>query len=365
MAVKKSIVEGLNEKDMQAVVNTYTLNEFYWPNFFPLKFTPTLTWKALATKLRIPVAADVVSFNSRSPRKTRRVVERLSGDIPKIEIAFDKEETDINEYYSLLHYAGTDDGAKAIVEWVYGDSESCWEGVNARIEWLSLRALSTGKIVLDSENNEGVVTETAVTFNIPEDQQSGVSVIINAANAGTAKPITKIKEIRKAAKKKGVILKHIFTDSDTFDNIVACAETQKICANWVTRSAGMADVVPSLESFNAAMKANKLPEMHIIESMVTIQIKGENKVVEPWETGVMLFTEGIEQGNTYHGPIADEKIDSEASKVKREHVLIKKFSDDDPVKETTKGVANAFPAWGNADRCWQVDTLHTGFLADA
>ena len=78
----------------------------------------------------------------------------------------------------------------------------------------------------------------------------------------------------------------------------------------------------------------------------------------------MLFTEGIQQGNTYHGPIADEKIDSEAAKVKREHVLIKKFSDDDPVKETTKGIANAFPAWGNADRCWQVDTLHTGFLAN-
>ena len=78
----------------------------------------------------------------------------------------------------------------------------------------------------------------------------------------------------------------------------------------------------------------------------------------------MLFTEGIQQGNTYHGPIADEKIDSEAAKVKREHVLIKKFSDDDPVKETTKGIANAFPAWGNADRCWHVDTLHTGFLAN-
>lgn len=364
MAVKKSIVQGLSEKDMQAVVNTYTLNEFYWPNFFPLKFTPTLTWKALRTKLRIPVAADVVAFNSKSPRKTRRVVEKLSGDIPKIEIAYDKEETDINEYNNLLHYAGTDDGAKAIVEWVYGDSESCWEGVNARIEWLSLRALSTGKIVLNSANNDGVVTEEAVTFLIPEDQQSGVSVKINASNAATAKPISEIKKIRKAAKAKGIILKHIFTDSDTFDNIVACAETQKVCANWVTRAAGMADVVPSLESFNAAMKANKLPELHIIESFVTLQIKGVETVVDPWETGVMLFTEDIAQGNTFYGPIADESIESEATKVKREHVLIKKFSDDDPVKETTKGIANAFPAWGNAGRCWQLDTLHTGFLAD-
>lgn len=365
MSVKKSIVQGLNEKDMQAVVNTYTLNDFYWPNFFPLKFTPTLTWKALATKLRIPVAADVVSFNSKSPRKTRRVVERLQGDIPKIDIAFDKEESDINEYNNLLHYAGTDEGAKALVEWIYGDSESCWEGVNARLEWLALRALSTGKVKLDSSNNEGIVTETAVTFLVPESHQSGVSVIINAANAATAKPISKIKEIKKAARKEGIILKHIFTDADTFDNIVACAETQKFCSNWVIRAAGMSDVAPSLESFNAAMKANKLPEMHIIESFVDIQVKGVDTPVDPWETGVMLFTEDIIQGNTYYAPLADESVVSEATQVKREHVLIKKFSNDDPVVETTKGCANAFPAWGNAGRCWQVDTLHTGFLANA
>ena len=364
MAVKKSIVQGLNEKDMQAVVNTYTLNAFYFPNFFPLKFTPTLTWKALATKLGIPVAADVVAFNSKSPRKTRRVVDRLQGDIPKIDLAFDKEETDINEYNNLLHYAGTDEGAKAIVEWVYGDSERCWDGVNARLEWLALRALSTGQIILNSTNNEGIVTEEAVTFLVPSDQQSGSTVIVDADHAATAKPITKIKAIKKAARAKGIILNYMFMDPDTFDNIAGTAEAQKFCANWVIRAAGMSDVAPSLDSFNAAMKANKLPEVKIIESFVTIQIKGVDTVVNPWETGVVLFTEGIVQGNTYYGPLADESVESDATKVKREHVLIKKFSNDDPVVETTKGSANAFPAWGNADRAWQWDTLHANFLTN-
>lgn len=356
--MKKSLIQGLTEKDMKAVIETYTLNSFYWPTLFPLKFTPTLTWKELRTKYGIPVMADVVSFNARAPRKTRRVVSRNQGDIPKIEVAYDKEETDINEYQNLLHYAGTEEGQKALLDWIYDDPEACWNGVNARIEWLALRAFSTNKIVLNSSNNEGVVTENAVTFGIPEDQLSGVDVTFRG-HADTAKPITKFKALKKAAKKKGFVLKHAFCNQDTFDDIVATVEVQKFCAGWVSKVTNT-ETIPDLASFNAVMKKNGLFEFHIIESLVTVQIKGVDSTVEPFEDGVIVFTPDVVQGNTYHAPLADEAVkDSVAVKVKRSHVLIKKFSEEDPVVETTKGLANAFPAWGNAYRAFLVDTLAT------
>lgn len=357
--MKASIIQGLSEKDMGAVINTYTLNDFYWPTLFPLKFTPTLTWKELATGMGIPVMADVVSFNSSAPRKTRRVVSRNQGDIPKIEVSFPKEETDINEYNNLLHYAGTDEGQKAILDWVYGDVENSWRGVNARIEWLALRAMSTGRIVLNSENNEGIVTEEAVTFGIPAEQKSGVTASYRT-NAATAKPIAMIKDKVKAAKAKGVILKDAFCRQETFDDIVATAEVQKYCAGWVAKATNT-EVAPDIDSFNAVMKKNNLPQFHIIESLVTIQIKGKDTVVEPFEDGVICFAPTIVQGNTYHAPLADESVSSDATRIKREHVLIKKFSEEDPVVEVTKGMANAFPAWGNAQKCWLVDTLNTSW----
>lgn len=361
--MKKSLIQGLSEKDMGAVINTYTLNDFYWPTLFPLKFTPTLTWKELATKMSIPVMADVVSFNAKAPRKNRRVVSRNQGDIPKIEVAYDKEETDINEYNQLLHYAGTDEGQKALLDWVYGDVESAWSGVNARIEWLALRAFSTGRIILNSSNNEGIVTEEAVKFGVPDAHKSGVDVVFRG-NAATAKPITKIKAIKKAAKKEGIILTDAFCRQEVFDDIVATAEVQKYCANWVTQATNLT-LAPSLDSFNAAMKANNLPQFHIIESLVTVQIKGTDTVTEPFEDGVITFTPGIVQGNTFHAPLADESVtDSPAVKTKREHVLIKKFSEEDPVVETTKGMANAFPAWGNAAKCFLVDTLAAAWSKD-
>lgn len=361
--MKKSIIQGLSEKDMKAVINTYTLNDFYWPTLFPLKFTPTLTWKELVTKMGIPVMADVVSFNSKAPRKSRRVVSRNQGDIPKIEVAYDKEESDINEYNQLLHYAGTDEGQKALLEWVYGDVENSWKGVNARIEWLSLRAMSTGRIILNSENNEGVVTEEAVTFGIPAEHKSGVTVVFRD-NAGTAKPIAKFKALKRAAKKDGIVLTDAFCRQETFDDIVATAEVQKFCAGWVSKVTNT-ETIPDLEGFNAIMRKNGLPVFHIIESLVTVQIKGKDTVVEPFEDGVITFAPGIVQGNTYHAPLADESVkDSVATKTKREHVLIKKFAEEDPVVETTKGMANAFPVWGNAQKCYLVDTLATSWSKD-
>lgn len=356
--MKQSLIQGLTEKDMKAVVDTFTLNSFYWPTLFPLKFTPTLTWKELRTKFSVPVIADVVAFNSRAPRKTRRVVSRNQGDIPKIEVAYEKEETDINEYNQLVHYAGTEEGQKALMDWIYDDPEACWNGVNGRIEWLALRAFSTNKIILNSQNNEGIVTEEAVRFGIPEDQLSGVDVTFRG-HADTAKPITKFKALKKAGKKKGVILAHAFCNQETFDDIVATAEVQKFCAGWVSKVTET-ETIPDLDAFNKVMAKNKLFQFHIIESLVTVQIKGVDTVVEPFEDGVIVFTPDIVQGNTFHAPLADESVkDSVAMKVKRSHVLIKKFSEEDPVVETTKGLANAFPAWGNACKAFLVDTLNT------
>lgn len=362
--MRKSIIQGLSEKDMKAVVDTYNLNDFYWPTLFPLQFTPTLTWKELTNKFAVPVMADVVSFNARSPRKTRRVVSRNQGDIPKIDIAYDKEESDINEYNNLLHYAGNDSAQKAILDWIYDDVEACWKGVNARIEWLALRAMSTGRIILNKKNNgDGVVTEEAVTFGIPASHKSGVTTVIRG-NAATAKPITLIKKIVKDAKKEGIIISDAFLNQETFDDIVACAEAQKFCAGWVER-ATQTEIAPSLDSFNAAMSKNKLPKFHIIESLVTVQVNGKDTVCDPWEDGVICFAPSVEQGKTFHAPLADESVkDSPAVKTKREHVLIKKFSEEDPVVETTKGMANAFPAWGNAAKCYLVDTLATSWNKD-
>lgn len=60
---------GLNEKDMQAVINTYDLKPYYYPTLFPLTETPFLTWKMLEAQAGLKIAADLVSRGSTAPKK--------------------------------------------------------------------------------------------------------------------------------------------------------------------------------------------------------------------------------------------------------------------------------------------------------
>lgn len=47
---------------------------------------------------------------------------------------------------------------------------------------------------------------------------------------------------------------------------------------------------------------------------------------------------------------------SAAIKVQREYCCIKKFATEDPITETTIGVANAFPGWSGSERSYFLDT---------
>lgn len=345
---------------MQAVATLYTLSQFYWPTLFPLKFTPSLKWEQLEGEFGAPVAGDVIAYDSRAPRKRRTVVSKLSGDIAKIGIAREKTESEMNEYYQLLRMAD-DEAKKRLVEWIWEDQEFVYDGVNARLEYLALRAASVGKVALPISVNEGIVTEAYVDFLVPTVNKSGVTIVINAANAATSLPITKIKAIVKAAKAKGKKLNYILTDQDTVDNILISKETIDTVAPWVMQATQLTSI-PSLASLNSALKGLNLPVIAVIESYIQIEIKGTRTNVNPWEPGVMLFSENPTLGQTYHAPLADEFVESTtALKTKRNHVLIKRFAQEEPLIETTLGIANAFPVLADAAGKWLVDTLNTSW----
>jgi hypothetical protein len=163
----------------------------------------------------------------------------------------------------------------------------------------------------------------------------------------------------KAAKAKGKRLAYIFTDQDTIDAILASKETIDTVAPWVMQATNLT-TAPSLASLNTALAGLNLPRIGLVESYINIEIKGERTQVNPWEPGVMLFSETPTLGQTYHASLADEFVESTASlKVKRNHVLIKRFAQEEPLVETCLAIANAFPVLANANAKYLVDTLNT------
>ncbi len=356
---------GLNEKDMQAVIHTYNLHDFYYPTLFPLKETNFLTWKMLEAQAGLKIAADLVSRGATIPRKTREAISRIQGDIPKISISREKNEDELTEYDILVAMSSNNPDLKALVEFWAEDTKFCWEGVAARIEWVALRQISLGKVSFTNSNNAAIVTEYDVDYQIPSAQKIGV----NTAYSGTSgKPFSKdIPAALNIGKGIGAAYKYAFMNLDTFVKFASQEEVVKKCATYIQNATSTQDA-PDLKTVNDYLaKKNELYrglQIIVIDQSITLELADGSRTMEnPFTTDVILFSEDKVLGNTFwKRPIDAKKMPgSVAEKVMHGHTLIKKYSNESPVQEVTEGIANAFPAWNLAGRSLLMQTSATSW----
>ena len=353
--MQKSLMIGLNEKDMEAVIHNYDLKDYYYATLFPLKETNFLTWKMLEAQAGLKIAADLVSRGATIPKKMREAISRIQGDIPKISISREKNEDELTEYDIMVAMSGNNPDLKALIEFWAEDTKFCWDGVAARAEWIALRQISLGKVKFTNSNNAAVVTEYDVDYLIPKEQKIGVTTSYTSGTSG--KPLTKdIPNALKLGKSMGVNFKFMFMNLDTFAKFASQEEVIKRCATLVENITGAADA-PDLATVNSYLAKKKETfkglQIIVIDQDITIELAdGTRTTSNPFEDDVILFSESKVLGNTYwKKPIDAKKMaGSVAEKVMHGHTLIKKYSNESPVQEVTEGISNLFPAWSLAGR---------------
>lgn len=353
--MQKTLMVGLNEKDMAAVIHTYDLKDYYYPTLFPLKETNLLTWKMLEAQAGLKIAADLVSRGGTIPRKMREAISRIQGDIPKISISREKNEDELTEYDIMVAMSSRNPDLKALIEFWAEDTKFCWDGVAARAEWIALKQISLGKVKFTNSNNAAVVTEYDVDYMIPSEQKMGVATSYTSGTAG--KPLSKdIPEALKKGKAIGANYKFMFMNVETFAKFASQEEVIKRCATLIENITGATDT-PDLQTVNAYLSRKK--ELYkglqiiVIDQDITIELAdGTRTTSNPFEDDVILFSESKVLGNTYWKRPIDAKpiAGSVAEKVMHGHTLIKKYSEESPVKEVTEGISNLFPAWNLAGR---------------
>lgn len=351
--MQKTLMQGLNEKDMQAVINSYDLKPYYYPTLFPLTETPFLTWKMLEGQAGLKIAADLVARGATIPKKTREAISRIQGDIPKIAVSREKLEDELTEYDIMMAMASNNPDLKAIVEFWAEDTQFCWTGVAARAEWIALRQISTGKVKITNANNAGVITEFDVDYQIPAAQKIGVNT--SWATVASAKPITKdFPEAIKKGKAIGANYKFAFMNVSTLEKLVATDEVIKMCASYLQNAINL-PFAPALQDVNAMLMRrvnfNGL-QIVVIDQDITLELaNGSRSTGNPFENDVVLFSESKVLGKTHwKRPIDMNMTGSVALKAMNGHTMIKKYSEESPIKEVTEGIANLFPAWNLAGR---------------
>lgn len=345
--IERSLLRQLTRSNVEAYVNRAReayLKTMFWQQFFPLKYTTQLTWESLSGSGGNPVMADVVEYNATAPLKTRRVVAKASGDIPKIALKRKMDEKDFNDYNTISAGSQGDANKTALLDIVFNDIDFCLQGVLARTEFLAMQALSYGSIALTDSNNNGIITKTSVDFGIPSGNKTAAS--INWATAASAVPITDIQAIVDSAKDAGYSINFVVMDRAAVRLMLATTEVKDKYAFFQRISASRkADV--ALADFNAMMEAYMLPQVVVVDSSVRFESTAHAlSTVAPWKAGYIALIPELKVGNFLHGPIAEETSETLkkiAIMVKNQHVLLTKWSEVEPFGEYTKGQANAFP----------------------
>lgn len=362
-----SVVKEFRAPDLQAFINEYLLGDLRFKEFFPSEFQTQLTFESLEASFSAKVAADVVAFDSRAPRKGRQFPGKFTGDIPKIEILRPKKESDLNTYRLLLSAIqnssnipqASAQAKKRLVDWMYDDSTFCLDGVNARMEWLAKRLATTGEYTLTIVNNEGgVVTPVPIKFGIPAGNITNSATNWWAATT-VAKPISDIKVQQVAARAAGFNLRFILMDREVFDKIVLTEEVQKFCASFVANALSLL-TVPNLAIVNQALANDALPQIRLWESYVNVEAKaGTRAVVSGWEQGRVVFTQGPTLGRSAWTTPADAFVGADVDKSTKafnDFVLVKAYAEQDPITVMTKAVAYATPVLDGANAIYILKT---------
>jgi len=344
-----SLLREINSKTIGTYIKNLPEQLWYYEDFFPAEQVDQLKYETLIGTEGRPVAADIVAYNTSAPKKTRQVISKLTGTIPAHRVKREMTETDLNAYNQLKRLA--DPNQQKLLNLVFDDVDFVWKSVRGRFEWTALKILSYPTLTLTKTVNNGIVTESAIDFQMPTANKLAASIKWDAT-ATTTKPITDFIAAKTRATVIGVPLKYVLMDSAAWGYFAASTETKNYVYGTLYGGSGIL-LTPNLADTNKMLTAQGLPTIIIIDQSITIETADHAQTTSnPWTSGYVTFIPDLKVGNMLYGPIAEETNKPiQVTQSKQNGVLISKFSTADPVAEFTKGESNAFPSWTEVDYC--------------
>ena len=354
----------IDQQGLQVEVNSYKPgNGLAWSQLFPLKYTPKFDLKGLEAEDGIPVSADRVAFNTRAPKKSRKTIGSWSGQLGKIAVSREKNELEINEYNDLRDLSGirTEDQATAryLVDMVYDDVKFCNDAMDYRVEVDALRIGSAGKQVLTTKIDGKMATQDEINFNIPSENFVG-----SAAKWSDSETADGLADIARAQKlitdKGGKRPMYAILDEVAYEYLCSQESTLKKVASAALNITGLAtsDSV-NIDSINAYQRKFNRPQILVINSRVTIeQPDGKPDTINPWNVNVCVLSPEPRLGYTYWKRVPQVQ-NTEAMQAYGAYYKVTRYSDVNPMSETTLAEAYVQPALSNRGSLVYLNTMNT------
>ena len=166
--MNKSIFAQLVDKWFAPIVSkvTETINgraeeeQLLHKTMLDEEYSPDLKWESTELQGSV-VAAEVVSLDSKLPLKKRDAMRSAAGRIPKLGLKFRKDESDITQLNIMMATGASQD---AIARKLMNDVPRAINGILHRVEMLFQQALSTGQILVESNETDGTGIRASFGF---------------------------------------------------------------------------------------------------------------------------------------------------------------------------------------------------------
>ncbi len=313
------------------------------------EYSVDMTYESMSGELT-RVTADVVAFDSPLPLKSRSVISKASGNIPKIGLKYQLNEKEMNTIRIL---GALKNKTKQIVKKIFNDVSNCIFGIKESLEEAFLLALSSGVTIIKDENNTG--HGIRLDFNVPKSNRFGVTYKWDNIEA---KPLDDIRNILKAAKAKGEYPTHIWMNSDT---VALLCNNNQIKTQFAFNLNFVGKDIPLLDESqlaNVLKRVLKL-ELRVVDRTFTKEKNGKKTVVDGWTKDMVVFTSGTKVGTLTYSTLAEEEnpVDGVSYAKPNNYILIGMSGTTDPVSRKTTGQAIAFPILQNVESMFYLNSM--------
>jgi len=344
----KKFFTGVAKKEYDKINGSKEEPKYLHDKMLTPEYSVDMTYSSISGNFT-RVTADVVSFDSPVPLKSRGSIKSATGDIPKIGIGYTLNEKQMNTLRILRNMKGR---ATELAKKVFKDTNACIFGIKETLEEAHLIGFSSGITIIPDTTNVG--TGIRINYNIPESNQFGAEAKWDSTDA---KPIDDIKRVLSDAKDKGEYPDTIWMDSFGIDRLADNQQVKEMYAFGLNFT-GSNIPSPDEEQLTKFLKKRLKLNLRVIDRSFIHEKDGKRTVTQGWTPNMVVFTTGENVGSLVYSTLAEVEFPQEgvAYAKPNEYILISKSGTTNPVSENTTGQALAIPVLQNVDSIFYLDT---------
>ena len=323
------------------------------------EYTPDLTWNSTSLNNSI-VAADVVAMDSSLPLKKRSTLSRASGEVAKLGMKLMLKEKQISDIMVMQSKGQQEaDIARRILENV----PKVINGVHTRVEIMFEEALSSGQVLVDS-NNEGVGIR--VDFGYKDDNKFH-ALAAAWSDAANATPLSDLRQLFDAANANSDSISDVYLSEAYFNYARKTTEVKELVAtanNQVIISASTLPL-PNRQKTLDALADEFGATFHVVNNSYKVEDKaGVQTPVKPWVQGNVVGVPSSNVGRLVYGTLAED-LNRVAGVTYQNSgfILVSEYSHNEPsLAEFTAAQALAMPVIDDGEHVYVLHADGTGVI---